>query len=504
MKKNEMEFAFFCLMYLNWKKQKQYEIDFRNGKIVPGELKMDIFKDSGIFFGRMKNGELYVGKPAYIDGHVLIVGFPGSGKTMAIVIPTMMSWRGIQIIIDVKGILYSYWEKLNMHTGKKIKLIRLGATNDNCCRYDPFAFLRHGGADNLSGNARNLVLDIMPLLPTVREPVWIQTAQNFLTGAIIYYFDLGCSFNETMIAVQSKSISETIDLIMDAKNENAKIYMSKLSDVDRKVIGNIGMELSKLAPLVNDPAIRDIFSLDDDHDLLDWQELNMVAEPFDVILVFPEAYLDRCEPMILLIINQLIRSLEQRHERTYSRESELPPVLVMLDEFPRLGKISAIQNGLATLRSRGVTFALFVQSLTNLNETYGSEAAKVIIDICQYKVIMGVSDPISQEYFSKAVGTIESEQRGISANLDPFSRMFTGFGMNISETREPIIYPHEFLTLTDVVVVNPHNGFCRVNKVMVYEHEDTFFKPQLFQNQDTGGSIFMLTQTTCEGGNYYG
>ena len=39
---------------------------------------------------------------------------------------------------------------------------------------------------------------------------------------------------------------------------------------------------------------------------------------------------------------------------------------------------------------------------------------------------------------------------------------------NISSSREPIIFPHEFATLKDIVVMTPE-GFCRVEKLPYYQ-----------------------------------
>ena len=186
--------------------------------------------------------------------------------------------------------------------------------------------------------------------------------------------------------------------------------------------------------------------------------------------------------MLLLMVNQLIKSLEKRPPRTYKAGQELPPVLVMLDEFSRIGTVSAITNGLATLRSRGVTFALFVQSLADLAESYGNNAFRKIADDCAYKVVLGVADADSQQYFSKLVGTTKSIQRSINANYDQFGRA-SGYNRNISETREPIIQPEEFLTLDDVVVIIPR-GYFRVNKTLFVEHEERFLMPQLLKDPD--------------------
>ena len=74
---------------------------------------------------------------------------------------------------------------------------------------------------------------------------------------------------------------------------------------------------------------------------------------------------------------QMITTFEQRPRRTYN-EKELPPILVLLDEFARLGKIPEIIDGLMTLRSAGVTFVLFVQSIASLDVIYGRDTARVI------------------------------------------------------------------------------------------------------------------------------
>lgn len=327
---------------------------------------------------------------------------------------------------------------------------------------------------------------MIPMLPSVKDPVWIQTAQNFLTGAIHYYFGLEYTFAETMLAIQTSSVLDIIDEIMEDDNITAKVYMNKLREVQEKVLSNVGMELSNLASLVTDPAVIDALSPREGCDLLDWAELNTPTEPFDVILEIPEANLERWRPMLLLMINQLVKSLERRPQRTYKRDNELPPVLVMLDEFPRIGMVSAIQNGLAglaTLRSRGVTFAHFVQSLANLEDIYGSTASRVIADICSYKVVLGVTDAASQRYFAEIVGTTESLQRSFHVNHNPYNGRVAGYSQNHSENREPIIYPHQFSTLRDVVLITPC-GYFRVKKTLFVGCEDWFLRLQLSKNRE--------------------
>jgi len=224
--------------------------------IAPKESRIDLYDESGLLFG-MGNQREFIGKPAHKDGHILVTGIPGSGKTQAIVIPTMMTWKGSQIIVDVKGGLYKHWLLFNKPHGKKIKVFSPGSQES--CRYDPYAPLRYGGENNLASNARDLAFALMPLLPSNKDPVWVRTAQAFLTGVIIYYFNLGATFIDTMLAIQFTCVTNMIKEIMDSEDMSAKIFVNKLMEVQEKVIGNIGMEICNLAALTTDPAILNAF-----------------------------------------------------------------------------------------------------------------------------------------------------------------------------------------------------------------------------------------------------
>ena len=65
-----------------------------------------------------------------------------------------------------------------------------------------------------------------------------------------------------------------------------------------------------------------------------------------------------------------------------------------------LGKMEVITNGLTTLRSKKVTFCLILQNIAQLDAVYGADVRRIMADNCQYKVILNVTEPDSQEYFS--------------------------------------------------------------------------------------------------------
>ena len=58
-------------------------------------------KAQGFVFGTHKR-KFYV-KPENTDGHILICGGPGSGKSSSIAIPSLLGWSSRIFAIDIKG-----------------------------------------------------------------------------------------------------------------------------------------------------------------------------------------------------------------------------------------------------------------------------------------------------------------------------------------------------------------------------------------------------------------
>lgn len=440
---------------------------------VPPPYALTLGQDSGYFFGTVSGaqGRIYAGKPMSKDGHILVIGGSGQGKTQGIVIPTMKTWIGSKIILDCKGDLQLHYDELYQGTGNTVNLFAPG-TPEISCRYDPYELLREGGEDNLAGNIGDLARILLPAPPHTADPIWHESAVALLTGAILYAIHLDQSFIDTISWVVNTEILEVLSTILESDDTEAKLFVKELGSVPKKVIRNIGMELSSLVPLIANSAMRNAFSPDDTHQTLSWGKLNSLTEPLDTLLLIPEADLAQWEPMLRIMIEQLIRTLERRPARTY-KEDELPPLLILLDEFARLGRVPSIKNGLTTLRSRGVTMSLIIQSLASLNELYGDAVSRVILDNCSYKVILGAGDVESCRYFSELVGTASTMQASIGVNFQSKVKEVTSYSMQSHMERRPIIYPQEFMTMQNVVFTTP-SGVYRAEKTLFAQNQKLF------------------------------
>jgi type IV secretory pathway TraG/TraD family ATPase VirD4 len=446
------------------KKELTEKANLRKG-IVPDCMKLKPGVDGGFHFGKMLGDPHYIGKQQDRDGHILIVGGPGSHKTSAFVIPSLETWKGHIVVIDVKP--QSVLRKKCEQSGKRVMVFN--PLDDSCCSYDPYEFIRTDGADNLARNALDLAISLIPLPPDSRDTVWIKMAQNLLAGIIANDIaqhgegDKHISFVETITFVANSSVEEIVEEVNRGSNATATMFISKFNGLKTETISGVGMDFAGLSIYAADSRLEKALGCKEEGNEIKWSDLNNLTEPLNIVLQFPEEKLSVWEPMIKLMIEQLIKTLEQRADKYTSSGESLPPVLIMLDEFASLGKIPSLTSGLSTLRSRGVTFCIIVQSLSQLDEIYGPAARGKIFDCCSYKALLNISDPFSQKYCSESIGVISVMKRSANTTYKELYGPTSSYSMQINETIEPIIFPHEFATLKDVVLLHPE-GFCRIDK----------------------------------------
>ena len=278
-----------------------------------------------------------------------------------------------------------------------------------------------------------------------------------LTGFLIYLQGLGENFSSSMQIIKGTPTKELIEQIVADTNDKAKMEIMQFSGMDDKTLSGVFAELSNHIT---------VFATSDD---LQWALSGKgrsitpadIEDGYDIFCCIPEHKLEEWKELLGMMCNQFLKSFERRGEGNKT------PILFLIDEFPRLGKIEAISNGLATLRSKKIHIALIVQSKSQLNAIYGKEVAEVIADNCPYKAILKASEPETQEWCSKLVGTYDKKKVSSNYNADILG-IGKGQGTSSSTEEKRIIKPEEFAYLKDVVCVFP-NGYKRLQKANYYE-----------------------------------
>ena len=438
-----------------------------NSKYVPEYMLFQKDQHSGGFFFGTKNFnvrqpgflnilnpysmDFYVMKPPDREGHICICGDPGSGKTSCLAIPTLLNWRRSAFVIDIKGDLY----KNTKHKRPNIRVF--DPKNPDALGYDPFYILKD--SKNPAQDALTISCSLIPLPHDVKNPFWKKSARNLLTGAIIYcYYAKKLSFIDAMKKIVSTPVAALVEEIdketRSTRNESVKkaVYFNNaFVGMPEDTLGGIYAELhSNLEIYATDEDIIRCLSKEE------CINPNDLENKHDVYICIPEHLLYQWKSLLNLMVSQFLHHFEQRPDMNET------PILFMIDEFARLGRIEGVTEAFATLRSKKITICVVFQDFSQVDLIYGHNERRTILATCGYQVILNVMEVSTQEYFSKAIGAKISNANNIGINFTPSGEV-SGYGCRSSETRVPIIYPEEFKELKDIIIIC-HDGYFRVNK----------------------------------------
>src|SRR3546814_1229689 len=114
----------------------------------------------------------------------------------------------------------------------------------------------------------------------------------------------------------------------------------------------------------------------------DWRIADLVADPrpATLYLVVPPSDISRTKPLIRLVLNQIGRRLtEDLHAKDRRHR-----VLMMLDEFPALGRLDFFESALAFMAGYGLKAFLIAQSLNTIEKAYGAHNSN--LDNCHVRL----------------------------------------------------------------------------------------------------------------------
>jgi type IV secretion system protein VirD4 len=165
------------------------------------------------------------------------------------------------------------------------------------------------------------------------------------------------------------------------------------------------------------------------------------------------------------VLNQIGRRLtEELHPK--DRRHRL---LLMLDEFPALGRLDFFESVLAFMAGYGFKAFLIAQSLNQIDKAYGTNNA--ILDNCHIRVAFATNDERTAHRVSDALGTA-TEMRALTNYAGNRLSPWLGHLMvSRQETARPLLTPGEVMQLapSDELVLVSGLPPVRAQKVRYYE-----------------------------------
>lgn len=362
----------------------------------------------GVFLGRTQDDYLRHDGPE----HVMAFAPTRSGKGVGLVVPTLLSWTESAVIHDIKG---ENWEITSGWRSTFSHCLLFDPTNPASAKYNPLLEVRKG---------RNEVRDVQNIADILVDPEgalerrnhWEKTGHALLVGAILHV--LYAERDKTLARVASflsdpgRSFERTLWVMMNTNHLGpesgagdkarchpvvAQAARELLNKSENERSGVLSTAMSFLG-LYRDPTVAEVTSS------CDWRIADLIEgdKPVSLYLVVPPSDISRTKPLIRLILNQIGRRLTEKLEGDVDGQARRQ-VLLMLDEFPALGRLDFFESALAFMAGYGLRAFLIAQSLNQIEKAYGPNNS--ILDNCHVRVAFATNDERTAKRISDALGT---------------------------------------------------------------------------------------------------
>ncbi|MDH2380721.1 conjugal transfer protein TraG [Bradyrhizobium sp. CER78] len=437
-----------------------------------------LFAGKGVFLGRFEDRYLRHDGPE----HVMCFAPTRSGKGVGLVLPTLLSWTSSAVVHDIKG---ENWELTSGWRSTFSHCLLFNPTDPASARYNPLLEVRKGVAEVRDvQNIADILVD--PEGALERRSHWEKTSHSLLVGVILH----------VLYAEQQKTLTRVTEILADPAQSFEKTLRIMLAtnhlgtEAEPKVhpvvaatarellnksenerSGVLSTAVSFLA-LYRDPVVSR------NTESCDWRIADLVTadKPVTLYLVVPPSDISRTKPLIRLILNQIGRRLTESLNIT-AGEAKRRQLLLMLDEFPALGRLDFFESALAFMAGYGIRAYLIAQSLNQIAKAYGENNA--ILDNCHVRIAFAANDERTAKRISDALGTateLRAQRNYAGHRLAPW----LGHVMvSRQETARPLLTPGEVMQLPQDQAIVLVSGLAPVRARKLRHYEDANFVTRL-------------------------
>jgi len=435
--------------------------------------KAGLFKPFGVFLGQLDGEYLRHNGPE----HVMAFAPTRSGKGVGLVVPTLLSWNESVVIHDIKGEnwqLTAGWREQFSHC------ILFNPTDARSARYNPLLEVRKGSNEVRDvQNIADILVD--PEGALERRNHWEKTSHALLVGAILHV--LYAEEEKTLARVASflsdplRSFEHTLRAMMATNHlgtlEKPMVH-PVVASAAREVLNKSHNERSGVLStamsflgLYRDPTVAKATSS------CDWRiaDLMDAENPVSLYLVIPPSDISRTKPLVRLILNQIGRRLTEKLEGDPAKRRR-HELLMMLDEFPALGRLDFFETALAFMAGYGIRAYLIAQSLNQISKAYGE--INSILDNCHVRIAFSSNDERTAKRVSDALGTateLRAQRNYAGHRLSPW---LAHVMVSRQETARPLLTPGEVMQLppSDELVLISGLPPIRAKKLRYYQDEN--------------------------------
>ncbi|WP_066547487.1 MULTISPECIES: type IV secretory system conjugative DNA transfer family protein [unclassified Sphingomonas] len=438
-----------------------------------GEIRRAGFRaDNGIVLGKKGGKFLTFGGTE----HCIVEAPTRSGKGVGIVIPNLLSWQESVVVLDVKRENWDATAGFRQKHGQAVYLFNPTDPEGRTARYNPLGYIDRNDADQVVIELQKIAT--MLFVPPERgEPFWTDSARTAFVGVGAYLavsdqpFTIGAIYRlmttgDTREYFRRVLDDRSLNLSQGCRNALADFT----SGADNTFAGIVQTVTSKLSLWLN-PRV-DAATEESDFDLR-----LLRTKPMSVYLGVSPDELDR----VALLYNLLFQQLIDLNVRELPGDETRLQVLVILDEFARIGRAQVIASAFSYVAGYGIRLLPVIQSRSQLRAVYGEHVANEIVANCGVEVAFTPKELRVANELSERIGYIGQESVTKSLTIDG---MLANRSKSMSDQRRALLLPQELMQFPDQELLLLRGGIPPIHGDKIRYFADALFRSRVHPAPD--------------------
>jgi type IV secretion system protein VirD4 len=432
----------------------QTEADIRRSGLLP---EMPGERHAGVYVGGWADRK---GRTHYLrhDGpeHCIVIAPTRSGKGVGNINTTLLSWPASCTVYDEKGELWELtagWRA--RHANNTVIRLEFGAVEAGA----GFNFLEEVrlGTPHEVADAQNIAQMLCDPLGKGLDDHWQKTSFALLTGLILHTLYKHRAIGETAsLADVAYALSDPArpadELWLEmVENQHCKtgphpvVAAAGRDMVDRETRerGSVLSSAKTYLTLFQDPLIarntrRSDFRIID---------LMNHARPVSLYIVTRGSDKERLRPLVRLLFTMMARTLMGVPLKFDNGQPVMPHrhrLLMMLDEFPSLGRMPIIEDALPKCAGYGIKCFLAAQDREQMFSAYG--AHQTITSNCHIRIVYAPNERETARWVSDMIGTTTIVKEDVTESGNRLGAL-SHVSRSFHEVSRPLMTPDEIATL---------------------------------------------------------
>jgi type IV secretion system protein VirD4 len=334
------------------------------------------------------------------EDNVLLLGVQRSGKTSAIVVPTLLTWSGATVATSTKEELVNLTHDLRKRIGPTWVFAPLDEDRSWLDRLGiPASTWNPLDAASTSGAAAELADHFTAQGKRGQNAHWYLAASSLISGLAVCEREHGGDMRSVLARLNRTASSEYVGLARTVKDPTAAELLLAYALTPDKEAGSVSSTARSTLSLWTDERVATATKSGPDSLDLD----RLLAEAGTLYLVAPAEDAERCRPLFSALLMSLLRRATAR-ARTQGGVLS-PRLLVALDEAANFARIPRLAGYASSGPGQGIQLLLCYHDLAQIEAGYGADEARTIWNNCRARLLLpGQGDIRTLELFTRSIG----------------------------------------------------------------------------------------------------